>query len=50
MGVKTTDIDLSLYLLYAGYVTLSCYVRELLPLKSLIKEVIGNLGTDSDKL
>ena len=29
---------------------LSHYVRELIPLKSLIKEVIYNLGIDSDKL
>ena len=29
---------------------LSYYVRELLPLKSLIKEVIYNLGIDSKKM
>ena len=29
---------------------LSHYVRDLLPLESLIKEVIDNLGIDSEKL
>ena len=43
-----TYIDLST--LYYEYVALSHSVRALLPLKSLIKEVIDNLGIDSEKL
>ena len=43
-----TEIDLST--LYYEYVALYHYVRALLPLKSLIKEVIDNLGIDSEKL
>ena len=36
--------------LNSEYVVLSHSVRALLPLKSLIKEVINNLGIDSKKL
>ena len=34
----------------AEYVSLSHSVRELLPMKIIIKEVIENLGIDSEKL
>ena len=43
-----TDIDLST--IYYDYVALSRSVRALLPLKSLIKEVIDNLVIDSEKM
>ena len=36
--------------LHSEYVSLSHSVRVLLPLKSLIKEVIDNLGIDSENL
>ena len=36
--------------LHYEYVALSHSVRALLPLKSLIKEVIDNLGIDSENL
>ena len=39
-----------LYTLHSEYVVLSHSVRELIPLKSFIKEVIDNLGIDSDNL
>ena len=48
MSILQTEI--ALYTLHYEYVALSHYVRELLPLKSLIKEVIENLGIDSEKL
>ena len=44
------QIEIALYTLHYEYVTLSHSVRDLLPLKSLIKEVIENLGIDSEKL
>ena len=49
MGFKTTDIDRS-STLHSEYVELSRSVRALLPLKSLIKEVIDNLGIDCENL
>ena len=42
--------DSALSRLHSEYVVLSHYVRALLTLKSLINEVIGNLGIDSEKL
>ena len=42
--------DISLYTLHSEYVSFSHSVRSLLPLKSLIKEVIDNLGIDSENL
>ena len=39
-----------LFTSHSEYVALSHSVRALLPLKSLIKEVIDNLGIDSEKL
>ena len=49
MGVKTTDSDLYFCSTFE-YVSLSHSVRALIPLKSLIKEVIDNLGIDSANL
>ena len=48
MSKLQTDIALST--LHSEYVALSHSVRALLPLKSLIKEVIDNLGIDSENL
>ena len=48
MSKLHTEIALST--LYSEYVALSHSVRASLPLKSLIKEVIDNLGIDSEKL
>ena len=48
MSKLKAEIDLST--LNSEYVALSHSVRALLPLNSLIKEVIGNLGIDSEKL
>ena len=36
--------------LHSEYVALFHLIRALIPLKSLIKEVIDNLGIDSEKL
>ena len=48
MSKLQTEIDLST--LHSEYVELSHYVTALPPLKSLTKEVIDNLGIDSEKL
>ena len=48
MSKLQTNIALSN--LHYEYVALSHFVRALLPLKSLIKEVIDNLGIDIDNL
>ena len=48
MGVNTTEISLSA--LHSEYVALSHSVRALLPFKSIIKEVIDNLGIDCGDL
>ena len=48
MSKIQTDIALST--LHSEYLALSHSVRVLLPLKSIIKEVIDNLGIDSEKL
>ena len=48
MSKLQTEIALSTLL--SDYVALSNSVIALLPLKSLIKEVIDNLGIDSEKL
>ena len=44
------NTEIALYTLYYEYVALSHSVRAVLPLKSIIKEVIDNLGIDSEKL
>ena len=43
-----TEIDIST--LHSEYVALYISIRALLPLESLIKEVIDNLGIDSKKM
>ena len=48
MSKSQTDISLST--LHSEYVALSHSVRALIPLKSLIKEVVENLGIDSEKM
>ena len=48
MSKLQTEIALST--LHPKYVVLSHYIRALLTLKSLIKEVIDNFGIDSEKL
>ena len=48
MSKLQTEIALST--LHSEYVALSHSVRALLPLKSLIKEVIDNLAIDSENL
>ena len=48
MSKIQTEIALST--LHSEYVELSHSVRALIPLKILIKEVIENLGIDSEKL
>ena len=48
MSELQTEIDIST--LHYEYVPLYQYVRALLPLKNRIKEVIDNLGIDSEKL
>ena len=49
MGVKL-QTEIALSTLHSEYVVLSHSVRALLPWKSLIKEVIDNLGIDSENL
>ena len=49
LGVKTI-YRFDLYTLHYEYVELYHSVRELPPLQSLIKEVIDNLGIDSENL
>ena len=41
---------IALYTQHSDYVALPHSVRALLPLKSLIKEIIDNLGIESEKL
>ena len=48
--VSKIQTEIALYTLHSEYVALSRSVRSLLPLKILIKEVIDNLGIDSEKL
>ena len=50
LWVSKLQTDTALSALYSEYVAISHSVRALLPLKSLIKEVIYNLGIDSDNL
>ena len=50
LWVSKPQTNIALSTLYSEYVELSHYVRALLPLKSLIKEVIDNSVIDSDKL
>ena len=47
LWVSKIQTDIAISTLHSEYLALSHSVRELLPLKSLIKEVIDNLGIDS---
>ena len=50
LWVSKLQTEIALSTLHSDYVALSHSVRALLPLKSLIKEVIDNLVIDSEKL
>ena len=50
LWVSKIQKDIALSTLHSEYVALSHSVRALLPLKIIIKEVIDNLGIDSDNL
>ena len=50
LWVSKLQTEIALSTLHSEYVVLSHSVRALLPLKSLIKEVIDNLGIDSENL
>ena len=50
LWVSKIKTDISLYTIHSKCVALSHSIRLILPLKSLIKEVIDNLGIDIDKL
>ena len=50
LWVSKIQTQISLYNLHSGYVALYCYVRDLLLMKSVIKEVIENLVINSEKL
>ena len=50
LWVTKLQTYISIYILHYEYVALSHSVRSLLPMKSLIKEVIDNLGIESEKL
>ena len=49
LWVSKLQIEIALSTLHSEYVSLSHSVRALLPLEILIKEVIDNLGIDSEK-
>ena len=50
LWVSKLQTEIALSTLHSEYESLSCSVRALLPLKILIKEVIDNLGIDSENL
>ena len=50
LWVSKLHTEIALSTLHSEYAELSHSVRELLPLKIIIKEVIDNLGIDSEKL
>ena len=50
LWVSKIQTEIALYTLHSEYVVLSHSIRALLPLTILIKEVIYNLGIDSEKL
>ena len=50
LWVSKLQTEIALSTLHSEYVSLSHSVRVLLPLKSLIKEVIDNLVIDSEKM
>ena len=50
LWVSKLQTEIALSTIHSEYVALSHSVRALLPLKSIIKEVIDNLGIDIEKL
>ena len=50
LWVSELQTEIAIAKLHSEYVALSCSVRGLLPLDGIIKEVIDNLGIDSEKL
>ena len=50
LWVPKLQTEIALSTIHSEYVAFSHSVRALLPLKSLIKEVIDNLGIDIDNL
>ena len=50
LWVTKLHTEISLSTIYSECVALYRYVRELLPLRSLVKEAIENLVIDKDKL
>ena len=50
LWLSKLQTGISLSTLHSGYLALYHYVRALIPLKSIIKEVIDNLVIDSEKL
>ena len=50
LWVSNIDTDINLYARHYEYTSLSYSVRDLIPMKGLIKEVIENLGIDSKML
>ena len=50
LWVSKLQTEMALSTLHSEYVALSHSVRALLPVKILIKEVIDNLGIDSENL
>ena len=50
LWVSKIQIDISLYTIHSEYVALSHSVRALITLEIITKEVIDNLGIDSEKL
>ena len=50
LWVSKLQTEISLSTLHSEYVELSHSVRALIPLKIIIKELIDNLGIDSEKL
>ena len=50
LWVSKLHTDIARHTLHYEYVAFSHSVRALIPLKSVIKEIIDNLGIDSEKL
>ena len=50
LWVLKLQTDISLYTLNSDYVAFSNSVRDLLPLETLVKEMVENLGMNSEKL
>ena len=50
LWVSKLQTEIAISTIHSEYVALSHYVRALIPLKTIIKEVIENLGIDSETL